>query len=146
VTIGTLRLEIGKKDDAKIAYDMAIENCDKLIKDMAVQTGEEYKKLMAIRITARFNLGYWHEMNLDLGEATLIYKDIIREEVTYLDAYLRLAYMANKRGNFERAFALLEDSKKNVTNQRPVYQYCIKGKMLAENHFTEESVTEFKTL
>jgi hypothetical protein len=36
VTIGTLRLEIGKKDDAKIAYDMAIENCDKLIKDMAV--------------------------------------------------------------------------------------------------------------
>ena len=73
VSIGTLRLEIGKKDDAKVAYDMAIENCDKLINDMPVQEGEEYKKLMAIRITARFNLGYWHEMNLDLDEAKLIY-------------------------------------------------------------------------
>ena len=28
VTIGTLRLEIGKKDEAKVAYDMAIQNCD----------------------------------------------------------------------------------------------------------------------
>lgn len=100
VSIGTLRLEIGKKDDAKIAYDMAIENCDKLINDMPVQEGEEYKKLMAIRITARFNLGYWHEMNLDLDEAKLIYNDIIRIEVSYLDAYLRLAYMANKKGRF----------------------------------------------
>jgi tetratricopeptide (TPR) repeat protein len=82
---------------------------------MALQSGEEYKKLLAIRITARFNLGYWHEMNLDLVEANSIYKEILREEATYLDAYLRRAYMANRRGDFERAFALLEDAKKNVT-------------------------------
>jgi len=73
VTIGTLRLEIGKKDEAKVAYDMAINNCDKLIQDMAEKSGEEYKKLLAIRITARFNLGYWHEINLDLCEAKEIY-------------------------------------------------------------------------
>jgi hypothetical protein len=54
-------------------------------------------------------------MNLDLVEANSIYKEILREEATYLDAYLRRAYMANKRGDFERAFALLEDAKKNVT-------------------------------
>lgn len=113
---------------------------------MPVQQGDDYNKLLAIKITAHFNLGYWHEMNLDFGEASKIYKDIIREEQTYLDAYLRLAFLANNRGNFERAFTLLDDAKKNVTTQRPVYQFCIKGKMLADNHFTEESVNEFKTL
>lgn len=121
MTVGTLRLEIGKKEEAKAAFDLAIENCEKLLKDMPVQQGEDYKKLIAIRITARFNIGYWHEMNLDFGEATQIYKDIIREETTYLDAYLRLAYMANNRGNFERAFTLLDDAKKNVTTQKPIY-------------------------
>ena len=28
VTIGTLRLEIGKKEEAKAAYDLAIANCE----------------------------------------------------------------------------------------------------------------------
>jgi hypothetical protein len=39
----------------------------------------------------------------------------LREEPTYLDAYLRLAYMASKKGNFKRALGFLEDAKKNVT-------------------------------
>lgn len=97
-------------------------------------------------MTARFNLGYWHELHLNLGEAKEIYGDILRKEATYLDAYLRLAYLAARRGNPERAFALLEDAKKHVNNQRPAYQYCIKGKMLMDNHQSEESVQEFKTL
>lgn len=36
VTIGTLRLEIGKKEEAKVAYDLAIENCEKLLNDLPV--------------------------------------------------------------------------------------------------------------
>ncbi len=146
VTIGTLRLEIGKIQEAKQAYEEAVASCQALLLEMG-GAGEEHNRLLAVSITARFNLGYWHEQQLNFGEAKQIYNIIIREETTYLDAYLRLAYLANKRGNHERAFALLDDAKKNVGYSRPpVYQYCVKGKMLAENHFTDEAVNEFKTL
>ena len=144
VNVGTLRLEIGKVQESMQAYEQAIANCDKLL-EFHIQ-GEEHTKLVAIRLTARFNLAYWLETNNEITKATESYKNILREEPTYLDAYLRLAFISYKKGNNQRAFTLLEDAKKNVVTQRPVYQYCIKGKMLFDVCQTEKAVKEFKDL
>lgn len=75
-----------------------------------------------------------------------MYKQILREEPTYLDAYLRLAYMAFKKGNFNGALGRLEDAKKNVTTQKPLYSYLIMGKMLLDSCHTERSLKEFKDI
>ncbi len=40
----------------------------------------------------------------------------------------------------------MEDAKKNVDNQKPVYQFCIKGKMLLDLNCTEEAMQEFRIL
>ena len=50
-----------------------------------------------------------------------MYKSILKDEPTYLDAYLRLAYMARDRGAEQKAFEVLEQAKKNATRQLPVY-------------------------
>jgi tetratricopeptide (TPR) repeat protein len=40
----------------------------------------------------------------------------------------------------------LEDSKKNVITQKPVYQFCVKGKMLFDLLQTEKALKEFKDI
>jgi hypothetical protein len=61
----------------------AIENARKL-KETHTQ-GEEHAKLVAMILTATFNLAYWHENNNDVARASDMYKQILREEPTYLD-------------------------------------------------------------
>lgn len=38
-------------------------------------------------------------------------------EPTYVDAYLRLAYLARNRGDYKRALEYIEDAKKNHIKQ-----------------------------
>ncbi len=47
-----------------------------------------------------------------LGEATDLYKRLIEECPEYVDAYLRLSYLARKRGNTQRALDYLEMARK----------------------------------
>jgi tetratricopeptide (TPR) repeat protein len=97
INVGTLCLEVGKIDEAKPHFIEAIEACDR---QLATFPGEsqEALRLKAIKITARFNLGYWYEVKGQFAEATEAYKSIKEDEPSYLDAYLRLAYMARDRG------------------------------------------------
>ncbi len=74
-----------------------------------------------MKFTSRFNLGYWYEQKSQFAEADDVYKSILKDEPTYLDAYLRLAYMARDRGAEQKAFEVLEQAKKNATRQLPVY-------------------------
>ena len=50
----------------------------------------------------------WYEKHFKLGEASELYKSIIKEEPSYVDAYLRLAYLARNRGNIKRALDYIE--------------------------------------
>ena len=76
-------------------------------------------------------------MNCRFGEASESYKSVLMDEPTYVDAYLRLAYLAKNRGDMRRAFDYIEQAKKNQVKKpeefsRPVNQFCIKAKMLHE--------------
>lgn len=43
-------------------------------------------------------------------EATEIYKKIVEEEPTYTDAYLRLSYLAKKRGDPKRSIDYVDQA------------------------------------
>ena len=61
INVGTLRLEIGKINEAREAYEQALESAKKLMEGSTVGT-EDHNKLLAITHTARFNMAYWHEI------------------------------------------------------------------------------------
>ena len=104
--IGVLRLEVGKIKEAQDAFQKAISNCQQLL-----TIRKDDSRIKAIMITSRFNLAYWYEQHNQFGEATDLYKQIIKEEPCYVDAYIRLAYLAKKRGNNKRAFEYIEQAK-----------------------------------
>lgn len=56
-----------------------------------------------------------------LGEATEIYKDIIKRNSYYVDAYIKLSYLAWKRGSKQKAMDYSEEGIKKMehTKQRP---------------------------
>jgi tetratricopeptide (TPR) repeat protein len=69
---------------------------------------------------------------------------VIRDEPTYVDAYLRLAYLARNRGDMQRAFDYIEQAKKNQVKKpeefsKPINQCCIKGKLMHDIRETQLS-------
>jgi hypothetical protein len=61
----------------------------------------------------------------------------------YIDAFLRLAYLANKRGDINRAFFWIHESTKSKA-KAPVNQFCLKAKILGDLGETLESQKTFK--
>ncbi len=65
-----------------------------------------------------------------------------------MDAYIRLAFLAKKRGNNKRAIEYLEQAKQNQIKNRedfskPTNSYCIKAKMLHDVVETHQSYAEY---
>lgn len=79
------------------------------------------QKILAIRTTCRFNLGCYYEQHNRLGEASELYKQIIHEEPNYVDAYLRLAYLAKARGDIKRAMEYIEEAKRQQVKKPEEY-------------------------
>jgi hypothetical protein len=57
-----------------------------------------------------------------------------------------LAYIARDQGAFSGALEILDEAKKRVNRSAPIYQFCIKGKMLLDAVYTQDSLNEFKYL
>jgi Tfp pilus assembly protein PilF len=75
----------------------ALANCEKLTSDSSGDL-----RLSALKITTKFNLACCIEHE-NVAEATEIYKSLIKEEPSYTDAYIRLAYLAKRRGDLVKA-------------------------------------------
>jgi tetratricopeptide (TPR) repeat protein len=144
INVGTLSIEVGKFKEAMDIFEEALAVINKLL-DVRTEV-EEREKLIAMKVTARFNISVNFENMAQQERAAEIYKTIIEEQPTYLDAYLRLAYLNRDQGQFQNALDLIEQAKKNITNAPPVYQFCVKGKLLLDANFTEQSLQEFKYL
>lgn len=125
-------------------YEEAIENCDKLLKE----GNADDKRLLALRITLRFNLACSYDTASRIGEASEIFKQITREEPSYTDAYMRLAYLAQRRGDFKRAIEYIDSGKSNKSkdpNQSlPTKLYCMKGRILQDQGMFEEAYKEYQ--
>ena len=94
-----------KRDtDACKHFEEALSNCDKLL----AQGNAKDKRVTALRLTIRFNLACCYDNASRIGEASEMFKAIIREEPSYTDAYMRLAYLAQRRGDLKRAIDYIE--------------------------------------
>lgn len=92
--IGVLCIKVGKFEEAKQHFAKAMKTL-KYIRDKVIHH--------ALLTHLIFNQGYLAEMTSDFGKATFSYKDVLKREPLYIDAYLRLAVLAKKRGNFDKA-------------------------------------------
>ena len=101
INVGTFSLEVGKISEAMGSYEEAIAAINQLLTNK--NTGEDKEKLLAMKITARFNVAFAFEQLDQCDKAERLYKEILDEEPTYLDAYLRLAYMKRDKGKHEEA-------------------------------------------
>jgi len=102
-----------------------------------------HNKYKALKLTLMFNIGYFHEQNYQLDEASNLYKQITSEYPEYFDAYLRLAFLARKRGDFQRCLFWIDEASKSKA-KAPINQHCLKGKILFEMKKYPESANEFK--
>ena len=69
-------------------------------------------RLKSISITLFFNEALQLETLGNIGEATNLYKYIIKQEPNYTDAYLRLAILASQRGSHPKAIEYAEKASK----------------------------------
>jgi len=67
--MAVLMMESERHSEAQAVINEAIENTDRLLKEKP-----DDARLIALRITSKFNLGFWFEGNHQLGEASEIYK------------------------------------------------------------------------
>ena len=121
----------------------ALQNADRLLDE-----GEKGDlRLQAMRFTIRFNLACCHDDANRIGEATELFKQLIKEEPSYTDAYMRLAYLARKRGDMKRAVEYIEQAKskhnKDPNHSLPTKLYCMKGRLLTEMGNPSEALAEY---
>jgi tetratricopeptide (TPR) repeat protein len=87
--------------------------------------------MQALRISILFNMGYWYEMDHQLDQANVLYKQIIHEQPDYIDAYLRASVLAQNRGDTSRAIHWIDESTK-CKLKAPYNQLCQKAKILMD--------------
>ena len=73
----------------------------------------------------------------------MLYKQIFTEHPDYIDAFLRLSFLARKRGDINRCLYWIDEACKSKA-RAPVNQHCLKGKILFEIGQVNESANEFK--
>ena len=143
--LGVLMMQENRDAEAMKNFDEALTNCEKLLSE---SQDTEDRRLQAMRISVRFNTACCHDKASRVGEASEIYKSIIREEPSYTDAYMRLAYLAQRRGDMKRALDYIEQGKanhpKSENHSLPTKLYCMKGRLLTEMGQLQEAYKEYR--
>ena len=142
--LGVLMMQESRDVEALKNFEEALSNCEKLLSE----GNAEDKRLKAMRISIRFNLACCHDKARRIGEASELLKQIVREEPTYTDAYMRLAYLAQRRGDIKRAIEYIEQGKanhiKDVNHSLPTKLYCMKGRLLTDVGNLPEAYKEYQ--
>ena len=132
-----------RSDEAVQVLNEAFTNVDKLLEE----GNKSDNRVRALRHTIRFNLACCYDDANRIGEATDLLKQLIKEEPSYIDAYMRLAYLARKRGDMKRALEYIEQAKskhnKDPNHSLPTKLYCMKGRFLTEVGNTQEAFNEY---
>ena len=105
--LGVLMLEDDREADALNHLQEALTNCE----DLLSKGNSEDKRLLALQLHIKFNLACCHDKASRIGEASEMFKSIIKQEPSYTDAYMRLAYLAERRGDLKRAIEYIEQGK-----------------------------------
>ena len=76
-----------------------------------------------------------------------MFKAIVREEESYTDAYMKLAYLAQRRGDLKRAVDYIEQGKakhlRDANHSLPTKLFCMKGRILTDIGSLPEAYKEY---
>ena len=130
--LGVLMLEDDREEEALNHLQEALTNCENLLS----KGQSDDKRLLALRLHIKFNLACCHDKASRIGEASEMFKSIIKQEPSYTDAYMRLAYLAERRGDLKRAIEYIEQGKQNhnrdTHHSLPTKLFCMKGRFLTD--------------
>jgi len=136
--IAVLHMKRDKREEADKMIRKARETL-KLIRKLQPQS----VRLKSISITLYFNEACQFEAVGAIGEATNIYKYIIKEEPYYVDAYLRLAILAKQRGGHAKAVEYAEKAARYQLDKKPVIPYCVLGNFYLDQQQDAKAEKEF---
>lgn len=136
--LAVLYMKREKRDDANKMITKAKETLKAIRKFMPQSV-----RLKSVSITLYFNEACQYEAMGAIGEATNIYKYIIKEEPYYVDAYLRLAILAKKRGGFAKAEEYAQKAARSQLDKKPVIPYCVLGNFYMDQQQDGKAVEEF---
>lgn len=101
-------------------------------------------KYKSIALVLSFNEACYYESTGKIGTATNIYKKIIEDEPSYVDAYLRLAILAKQRGDKSKAIKYGELAVNKQSDKKPVVPYCVLGNFYMEDEQFVKADQEFR--
>ncbi len=138
--IAVEKTQTGKFEEAKEDFKQALRHL-----------AEEQKKAATVRtwalkITLNFNLGYTYEMMGSFGEASDLYKRIIKTHPDHVDSYMRLSIMAMRRGNYQRAIAYAEDAIHNQPDKKSHVCDCFLANIFARLGETRKALELFNSV
>lgn len=135
--------EVNRDKEAHGLLEEALKNCNELIK----LDGSD-DRIKALKITIRFNLACSLDKANRVGEASELFKQLIKEEPSYTDAYLKLANLARRRGDQKRSLDYIEQAKANYLHRsnysKPTNLFCIKGSFHNSFGQIKEAVNEYR--
>ena len=99
-----------------------------------------------ISITLMFNEAWHFESLGEIAEATNIYKLILKDEPYYVDAYLRLAILADKRGSLAKAIEYGEKAAKYQLDRKQVVPYWVLGNFYLKRNQVLKAEKEFSNV
>lgn len=132
-----------KIEESQQALQKALENIERINAHHKSKGEPESSRYKALRITVLFNLAYLHEGEHQLDQANSLYKQILAEQPDYIDASMRLAYLARKRGDVHRCLHWIDEASKSRV-RAPINQHCFKGKVLLDMGRVREAGDAFK--
>jgi len=110
-----------KMEKSEEANEMIIK-ARKILKSLRTKEPNN-THLKSLSIILYFNEACQYEALGEIGKATNNYKYIIKEEPYYVDAYLRLAILAQKRGSLGKAIDYANKGVKQTLDRKPVVPY-----------------------
>ena len=129
------------KDQREKASEMLVKARDILNK--VRKTKPSSIRLKSISITLYFNEALQLETLGNIGEATNLYKYIIKQEPNYSDAYLRLAILASQRGSHPKAIEYAEKASKYQLDKNSPIPYLVLGNFYTDAQQYSKAEKEF---
>jgi RNA polymerase-associated protein CTR9 len=135
--LGAVKQRVNDYEAAKNAYETALR--------LLAQT-EDPKDPIDSKLThmvVRYNLARLHEELSNYPEAERLYKEILQENPKYVDAYLRLGHMCQRRGQLSQAYDWFKEALIDGESDRPDL-WCLMGEIHMMKNEYKAAIRKFE--
>lgn len=119
--LGVLNALKKEESEAEKYYLLAFDQLPEWSKISTEEKELKEIKLKAYTVTLNFNLGILYEESCRFTDAIEAYTKCLTANPLYLDVYIRLAFLHNKRGSVSKALTILEQAEEIVEKTKNKY-------------------------